>query len=220
MTATNETRAIGNKAGAIGERTGKSVQRSSAKLAQLHHRESARSVLRPVCHDLLWRAPKSGTYLDLVDRRLRRRRSDRLSRRLLARRYGLVTTLGRILDPFVDKIIVCGAFIFLSAKGSDFSGVGPWMVLIVIGREMFVTGLRSFLEQQGKDFSASLSGKLKMFAQCIAVGASLLSMNPVIATTLPWFAGFRDCLLWLAVAITLVSGIIYIRRASQLLRSA
>src|SRR4051812_27894763 len=73
--------------------------------------------------------------------------------RYLARRYGMVTTLGRILDPFVDKSIVCGAFIFLLAIPD--SGIGPWMVLIVIGREMFITGLRAILENQGKDFSAS-----------------------------------------------------------------
>jgi CDP-diacylglycerol---glycerol-3-phosphate 3-phosphatidyltransferase len=135
----------------------------------------------------------------------------------LARRYGLVTTLGRILDPFVDKIIVCGAFVFLLAKG-DASGVGPWMVLIVVGREMFITGLRSFLEQQGKDFSASLSGKIKMLSQCFAVGASLLSLDPAVAQSAPWFSVFRDVLLWVAVGFTLVSGLLYVRRAARLLR--
>jgi CDP-diacylglycerol---glycerol-3-phosphate 3-phosphatidyltransferase len=138
----------------------------------------------------------------------------------LARRYGMVTTLGRILDPFVDKIIVCGAFIFLLAVG-DASGVGPWMVLIVIGRELFITGLRSLLEQQGKDFSASLSGKIKMLMQCVAIEASLLFLwlNPPDRTAVPRFSLIRDVLLWLAVAFTLASGILYIRRASQLLRS-
>lgn len=138
----------------------------------------------------------------------------------LARRYGMVTTLGRILDPFVDKIIVCGAFIFLLAvngSGGLQSGIGPWMTLIVIGREMFITGLRSILEQQGKDFSASLSGKIKMVVQCLAVEASLLSLSPPINT--PWFAGLRDVLLWLAVLFTLGSGVLYIRRAARLLRS-
>jgi CDP-diacylglycerol--glycerol-3-phosphate 3-phosphatidyltransferase len=139
----------------------------------------------------------------------------------LARRYGMVTTLGRILDPFVDKIIVCGAFIFLLAANDStgtLSGVGPWMTLIVIGREMFITGLRSILEQQGKDFSASLSGKIKMVTQCFAVGASLLSMSPAVKS--PGLSGLRDVLLWLAVIFTLGSGVLYIRRAARLLRSA
>jgi CDP-diacylglycerol--glycerol-3-phosphate 3-phosphatidyltransferase len=139
----------------------------------------------------------------------------------LARRYGMVTTLGRILDPFVDKIIVCGAFIFLLAANDStgtFSGVGPWMTLIVIGREMFITGLRSILEQQGKDFSASMSGKIKMVMQCFAVGASLLSMSPAIKS--PGFTHLRDVLLWLAVLFTFGSGVLYIRRAARLLRTA
>jgi len=134
----------------------------------------------------------------------------------LARRYGMVTTLGRILDPFVDKIIVCGAFIFLLPLKD--SGIGPWMTLIIIGREMFITGLRSILEQQGKDFSASMSGKIKMVTQCFAVAASLLSMSP--ALNVAWFAILRDVLLWIAVGFTLGSGVLYIRRAARLLRTA
>ncbi len=135
----------------------------------------------------------------------------------IARRYGTVTTLGRILDPFVDKIIICGSFIFLLAV--DSSGVGPWMTLIVIGREMFITGLRAILEQQGKDFSATMSGKIKMVAQCLAVGACLLSLSPAVASAMPWFAMLRDVLLWLAVLFTFGSGVLYVRRAGQLLRA-
>lgn len=133
----------------------------------------------------------------------------------IARRYGLVTTVGRILDPFADKIIVCGTFIFLLEQHPH-SGVSAWMVVIVVGREMFVTGLRSFLEQQGVDFSASLSGKLKMVVQCLAITASLLSIAPSFAN--PGFILFRDITLWLAVAVTFYSGVIYIWRAAQLLR--
>jgi len=134
----------------------------------------------------------------------------------LARRYGLVTTLGRILDPFVDKIIVCGAFIFLVAIPR--SGIGPWMTLIVIGREMFITGLRSILESQGKDFSASMSGKIKMVLQCLAVGASLLSLSAQLQSS-AGFVMLRDVLVWLAVGFTFLSGILYIRRAARLLRT-
>jgi CDP-diacylglycerol--glycerol-3-phosphate 3-phosphatidyltransferase len=136
----------------------------------------------------------------------------------LARRYGLVTTLGRILDPFVDKIIVCGAFIFLVAIPKSESGIGPWMTLIVIGREMFITGLRSILESQGKDFSASMSGKIKMVLQCVAVAASLLSLTPSLKSV-DSFILLRDVLLWLAVGFTFLSGILYIRRAARILRS-
>ena len=135
----------------------------------------------------------------------------------VARRYGTVTTLGRILDPFVDKIIVCGSFLFLLEKKVDFhSGVTAWMVVIVIGREMFVSTLRGFLEQQGLDFSASIAGKTKMVLQCVAITASLLSLSPHFSS-----AGFvltRDVLLWTAVVVTAWSGIVYIQRAATLLR--
>ena len=138
-----------------------------------------------------------------------------------ARKYGQVTTLGRILDPFVDKIIVCGAFIFLLEKKVDFnSGVNAWMVIIVIGREMFVSTLRGFMEQQGLDFSANWAGKCKMVLQCVAVTASLLSLSPHVIDAFPDFARLRDIILWVAVAVTAWSGIQYIWRGAKLLRDA
>lgn len=142
----------------------------------------------------------------------------------IARKYGLVTTLGRILDPFADKIIICGAFVFLLGKTDSHpvtglsSGVNAWMVVIIIGREMFVTSLRGFLEQHGMDFSATMSGKLKMVLQCAAVTASLLSLSPEFYESAPWCIGVRDILLWSAVAITLYSGLIYIYRAGAMIR--
>lgn len=137
----------------------------------------------------------------------------------LARRYGQVTTLGRIMDPFVDKIIVGGAFLFLLVPGGDrSSGVTAWMVIIIIGREMFISSLRGFLEQQGRDFSASLIGKLKMVMQCAAVTAVLLSLSPDLNWT--WLPRVRDGLLWLAVGLTIWSGLIYMIRAVRLLNEA
>lgn len=133
----------------------------------------------------------------------------------IARKYGQVTTLGRILDPFVDKIIVCGAFVFLLEKKAD-SGVNSWMVMSVIGREMFVTGLRSFLEQTGKDFSAAFIGKAKMALQCVAITMSLLSLSPKVGGTT--FNFYRDIVLWAAVAVTLYSGVTYAVRGFQMLR--
>jgi CDP-diacylglycerol--glycerol-3-phosphate 3-phosphatidyltransferase len=133
----------------------------------------------------------------------------------IARKYGQVTTLGRILDPFVDKIIVCGAFVFLLEKKAD-SGVNSWMVMSVIGREMFVTGLRSFLEQAGKDFSAAFIGKAKMALQCVAITMSLLSLSPEVGN--PTFNFCRNIVLWAAVAVTVYSGLSYAVRGFQMLR--
>ena len=144
----------------------------------------------------------------------------------IARKYGLVTVLGRILDPFVDKFIICGSFVFLLGKQAGTepdvvtSGVTAWMVIIVIGREMFVTGLRGFLEKEGKDFSATWSGKIKMILQCVAVPASLISLSDFIRASgiTAEFVVFRDVVLWATVAVTIWSGLIYIVRAIALLR--
>lgn len=134
----------------------------------------------------------------------------------IARKYGLVTTLGRILDPFADKIIICGAFLFLVAQPN--SGVNAWMALIVFGREMFITSLRSFLEQHGRDFSAVWSGKIKMALQCAAVTGSLISLDTRFAT-LPQFIMARDVVLWAAVLVTIYSGVEYTYRAYRILRA-
>lgn len=144
-----------------------------------------------------------------------------------ARKYGQVTTLGRIMDPFVDKIIVCGAFIFLLEKKvmvdvdgvrqTIGSGVNAWMVLVVIGREMFVTSLRGFMEQHGIDFSADKTGKAKMALQCVAVTVSLLSMSWLFA---PYrsFELLRDVILLAMTLFTAYSGVAYFARAMRAIR--
>ena len=131
-----------------------------------------------------------------------------------ARKYGQVTTLGRILDPFVDKIIVCGTFIFLAAVPA--SGVAAWMAVLIVARELLVTALRSFLEGEGADFSAVMSGKLKMVLQCLAVLVSLYALYhgapypPALEWALP-------VTVWAAVLITVYSGAAYVHRAVVLL---
>src|SRR5262245_6945143 len=70
----------------------------------------------------------------------------------LARKQGLVSTLGRNLDPLVDKVLVCGAYIFLLPDGDGEGWLKPWMVTLVVARELVITGLRSFLENQGAKF--------------------------------------------------------------------
>lgn len=139
-----------------------------------------------------------------------------------ARKYGLVTQLGRILDPFVDKIIVCGTFVFLAAVPR--SEIAPWMTVVIVGRELLVTALRSFLEQRGADFSAEMSGKLKMVFQCVAAGASLIYLagtEGVADEPAPFFSLVRQVLVpsvWIAVGLTVYSGWEYVRKAWGLLR--
>lgn len=144
----------------------------------------------------------------------------------LARRYGWVSTLGRILDPFADKIIICGTFIFLLAvpdRRIYDLGLHAWIVCLIVGRELLITALRSFLEQQGRDFSASMSGKLKMVAQCIAAGLCLgrLAWAQVFGaeSLVPgWFDLSLTASLWAAAGLTLYSGVAYILAAVRMLR--
>ena len=133
----------------------------------------------------------------------------------LARKYNLVTQLGRILDPFADKILICGVFVFLAAEPG--SCIPAWMAVIVVGRELLVTALRSFLEQQGADFSANMPGKLKMVFQCAAAALSLYLLSHT-ETPPPWVAMLTTTAAWLAVASTVYSGAIYVRKAAQLIR--
>jgi CDP-diacylglycerol--glycerol-3-phosphate 3-phosphatidyltransferase len=140
-----------------------------------------------------------------------------------ARKYGQVTKLGRMFDPFVDKIIICGTFIFLAAEWPA-SGIAPWMAVVVMGREMLVTAIRGFIEQQGGDFSAALSGKLKMVFQCAAVVASLLALRhlqqsgPATAPLPDWLHWSLLITVWLAVISTIYSGLEYVVVAARMLK--
>lgn len=129
-----------------------------------------------------------------------------------ARKYGQVTKLGRIFDPFVDKIIICGSFIFLAAEPG--SGVVSWMAVLVVAREILVTAIRSFMEQSGSDFSANTSGKIKMVLQCIAVVASLLALSRGEARP-PWLDYTVLGSVWLAILSTVQSGAVYVLAAAK-----
>src|ERR1700722_3530854 len=78
----------------------------------------------------------------------------------LARKQGLVSTLGRNLDPLVDKVLVCGSYIFLIPV--EGAGIYAWMVTVMVARELIITGLRSFMENRGATFGADWLGKAKM----------------------------------------------------------
>ena len=141
-----------------------------------------------------------------------------------ARKYGMVTTLGRILDPFADKVIVCGTFILLAAVPAMHAvpwGLRAWMVVVIVGRELLVTALRSFLEDRGSDFSANMPGKLKMVLQCVAAGFCLyyLSYAAPLDDAPGWVRNGMVATVWAAVILTIYSGVIYVQVAVRLLRA-
>jgi CDP-diacylglycerol--glycerol-3-phosphate 3-phosphatidyltransferase len=124
-----------------------------------------------------------------------------------ARKYQQVTKLGRILDPFVDKVIICGAMIALAAAKD--SPMAPWMATLVVARELLVTSLRGMVEGQGGDFSAKQLGKWKMVLQCAAVIASLLYLR-ALPEVPDWLKALVPICIWGSILLTVLSAIEYI----------
>lgn len=143
-----------------------------------------------------------------------------------ARKYNLVTQVGRILDPFCDKILICGAYILIAVEMAPhfqwYAQIAGWMAVVVVGRELLVTVLRSMIEGAGGDFSAKMAGKLKMVFQCIAVGACLVALalkGGDSATAIPaWLHWTVVVSVWLSVASTIHSGYLYIIGAAEQLK--
>lgn len=151
----------------------------------------------------------------------------------LARRWNCVTRFGRVMDPFADKVLVVGAFIMLAGPNFAFdahpgdarpsmqvSGVYPWMVVLILARELLVTSIRAVLEHDGLDFSASASGKAKMILQASVIPFVLvvLAIAPVTPGTFGRYA--IDAAVWATLVATAASGIPYVMRAWAALRSA
>jgi CDP-diacylglycerol--glycerol-3-phosphate 3-phosphatidyltransferase len=141
-----------------------------------------------------------------------------------ARRYNAVSVLGRILDPLVDKVLICGTYVMLAATpaaaGQPVSIVG-WMAVVVVVRELVVTGVRGEMERQGIDFSAGFSGKLKMILQSIAIPADLIVRGDLASGLGEPARGMLPTVAlvtaWLAILLTIWSGVEYLWAARGVL---
>ncbi|MDE3838588.1 CDP-diacylglycerol--glycerol-3-phosphate 3-phosphatidyltransferase [Bacillus methanolicus] len=124
-----------------------------------------------------------------------------------ARKYKLVTNLGKFLDPLADKLLVSSALIVLV----DLEMAASWIVIIIISREFAVTGLRLVLAGEGEVVAANMLGKIKTWTQIIAISALLLH-NPVFEyVNIP----FDDIALWVAMFFTIWSGWDYFYKNRQ-----
>lgn len=138
----------------------------------------------------------------------------------IARRNNLVSDLGKLLDPLADKILICAAFLLLLERGF----VPLWAVVIIMAREFLVTGLRALIAARGAVLAAASSGKWKTLAQMVYVLLVLTQMalaevggdKGAIARILEVSAA---PLLWLAVGITFVSGVLYFYRCRAMIFS-
>lgn len=142
----------------------------------------------------------------------------------LARKQGLTSTLGRVFDPLVDKVLVGGAFIFLLGLPYEQTGVLPWMVTVVVARELVINALRNYLESQGVVFGADWLGKLKMGLQCaVLFGVFLVRYLADVGgdeAVVHFFTVVRDVLIYSMIAITALSGLQYLWRAAAIVTRA
>lgn len=146
-----------------------------------------------------------------------------------ARRFHQVTKLGRIADPFADKLLVCGTLIYLAAipelrvpaacLGGINIGLAPWIVVVIVSRELLVTMLRAMIEAAGGNFSAKWAGKLKMACQCFAIMTCFLYLITQNGVACPCLKGAMVFFLWATVYLTLDSCVKYIRAAIRASRS-
>ncbi len=143
-----------------------------------------------------------------------------------ARKRNEVTALGRILDPFVDKVLVCGSFIILAgpafcdATGRNVTELKPWMVVVILGRELLVTGLRGFSESRGVQFGAEYVGKAKMWIQSVTIALLLIAAAHLQTDDTGWFGIVPQVFVWATVAITAASLATYIIKARSLFSEA
>lgn len=122
----------------------------------------------------------------------------------LARRRLQVTTLGKLLDPIADKLLISAAFVSLV----ELNIAPAWMVVVILGREFAVTGLRSIASAEGFNIGASTLGKYKMFTQVACV--SCLIVGSRFPETLVFPLG--QLLLWLVVVLAIASMAQYFQR--------
>ena len=122
----------------------------------------------------------------------------------IARKYNLVTNLGKLLDPLADKILVISALVTLT----KFDEISLWFVLIIIFRELLITGLRSIVAAEGVVIAAGNLGKWKTFVQMVVL---------VIIILFPPSSKINNILLLIPVILTVVSGVEYLLKCKKIL---
>jgi len=127
----------------------------------------------------------------------------------LARRYGLETNFGKLMDPLADKLLVCAAIVAFVASGT----IPGWAAIILISREFFVSGLRQLALEQRAVLAASVGGKIKTVFQMILIHFVLVPIPPFVLDAFPVVQEARDIMVWvlliLSVVASLLSGIDY-----------
>lgn len=132
---------------------------------------------------------------------------------MIARRDKLITNFGILMDPLADKILTCSAFIAFVGRGQ----IASWMVVIIVARELGITGLRLLAASKQKVLAAERYGKHKTISQIVAILSVLVLLShpdwPYIgAFFAPWVKPFSVAAIWVSVSLTAVSGGLYLWR--------
>src|SRR5450432_3992512 len=139
----------------------------------------------------------------------------------IARSRNLITNFGKLMDPLADKILTCSAFVaFVESTHLHPDApvkVAAWMVIVIVSRELAITGLRLLAASKGVVLSAERFGKHKTISQIVAIIALLVTDArnewwPSLRDALWWAPQFTEVALWLTVALTAASGLIYLWR--------
>lgn len=144
----------------------------------------------------------------------------------IARSRNLITNFGKLMDPLADKIMTCSAFIaFVESTHMNPNApvqVGAWMVVVIVGRELAITGLRLLAASKNIVLAAERYGKHKTISQIVCIIALLVvdacQEWPMALRDLftPWVPTFAEVMLWVTVVLTAMSGIIYLWRNRSL----
>lgn len=130
----------------------------------------------------------------------------------LARRYQMVTNFGRIADPFVDKVLVCGSFVFFVSWPQMHDFMPAWMLVVILGREFIISAIRAFAEARNIPFGSSLWGQHKMTIQCITIIWGFIYLGHFTGPQYRWAAVSLRAFIWLMLISTIISGFSYLLR--------
>ena len=119
----------------------------------------------------------------------------------IARKYNLVTNFGKFMDPLADKLLTCSAFICLIATNQ----VSAWIVIVIIAREFIISGFRLVASDNGVVIAANMWGKVKTVFQMAAIIVLIINFD------FPLWQMLADLLVYIALILTVVSLVIYIK---------
>ncbi len=123
----------------------------------------------------------------------------------IARKYNMITSFGKFMDPIADKLLVCSALVCLVSSGE----IPAWMVIVIIAREFIISGIRLIAAENGVAIAASWWGKIKTIAQ--------MAMIIVILINADIFYILEQILIYVSLLLTVVSAIDYILKNKNVL---